>query len=447
METFALEILPSALGMVLIIYVVAHIYRLRSEFFQVVRGWALALSMAALAVLWATEIIEGSADGDFKGLNNAVGIWFVIFTIWLSTAMMSLTTVYSRHNLSISFWTWIRAHPVNLITVWGAVGLGILLMWVAETAQSGESWSEDGWILYAVLVYLSVSVGIDILLPMQATRKGILTRLTREGRVGMALLAIAWVGIPAAEFFLDILPEMGMEYDGPNPYSWALVVLFAVLAGYIKRTAFLGIVVSPELETFKREGFRSYDIPRGVYLVYDQKPDGAFGLFSELVSLPLRPDAKIPEKEDSARATLEFLIPSGLVVTREFPDSIRRMHSLETTPVIWLTESPGERRIAPTSTAMLTDTLVRFMEKNPNSIVLLEGIEYLTTFSDFRKVLKQLDYLNETTWVTRARLLIAVNPKAFDPKDLALLERDRTVIEGAAGIDELKRESLVSELL
>jgi hypothetical protein len=223
-----------------------------------------------------------------------------------------------------------------------------------------------------------------------------------------------------------------------------MVVLFAVLVSSIKRTAFLGLIVSPEIETYKREGFRSFDIPRGVYLIFDEKADQAFGLFSELVSLPLRPDAKIPEKEESARATLEFLIPNGLVVTREFPDNIRQRHGIQTTPVIWLTESPGERRIAPTSLAVLADTLVRFMEKNPNSIVLMEGIEYLTTFSDFKKVLKQLDYLNETTWMTRARLLIAVNPKAFDAKDLALLERDRTVVEGAAGIEELKRESAVS---
>lgn len=443
-ETLVLETLPGLLGIVLIAYVAVHIYGLRSQFFQVARSWTLALSIVALAILWVTEILEDSIGGDFEALNSAVGIWFVVFTIWQSTAMISLTTIYPGHNLSTEFWTWIRAHPINLITVWGAVGLAVVLAWVIATAWSGGSWTEDGWILYAVLSYLIVSIAIDLSLPVRATRKGTLARLSKEGKVSMALLATAWIGIPTVEFSLDVLPEMGMGYGGINPYSWAMVVLFAVLASSVKRTAFLGLSVSPELETYKREGFRPFDIPRGVYLVYDERPDRAFGLFSELVSLPLRPDAKIPEKEDSARATLEFLIPSGLVVTRMFPDNIRQMHGLQTTPVIWLTESPGERRIAPTSLAVLADTLVRFMEKNPNSIVLLEGMEYLTTFSDFRKVLKQLDYLNETTWVTKARLLIAVNPKAFDSKDLALLERDRTVVEGAAGIEELKRESIVS---
>ncbi len=442
-ETLLLETLPGVIGIVLVAYLVAHIYLLRTQFFQLARSWALALSIAALAILWITEMLDEFVGGDFEALNNVVGIWFVVFTIWLSVSMLSLTTIYPGHNLSADFWAWVRAHPVNLITAWGAVGLAVVLTWGTATAWSNGSWTEDGWILYAVLSYLAVSIAMDIVLPVLATRRGTLAKLTREGRVSMALLATAWIGIPTVEFALDVLPEMGMGYDGVNPYSWAMVVLFAVLASSLRRTAFLGLVVSPEAETFKREGFRSFDIPRGVYLIYNEKPDMAFGLFSELVSLPLRPDAKIPEREDSARATLEYLIPNGLVVTREFPDKIRQMHGLQTTPVIWLTESPGERKIAPTSLAVLADTLVRFMEQNHNSIILIEGVEYLTTYSDFRKVLRQLDYLNETTWVTRARLLIAVNPKAFDAKDLALLERDRTVIEGAAGIEELKRESMV----
>ena len=105
---------------------------------------------------------------------------------------------------------------------------------------------------------------------------------------------------------------------------------------------------------------------------------------------------------------------------------------------------PGERRVAPTSLAVLTDTVIRFMESNPNSIVLLEGVEYLITFNDFRKVLRNLDSLNETTWITKTRLLIAINPKAYDDKELALLERDRKVVRGEEGIEELRKRFKVA---
>jgi hypothetical protein len=87
--------------------------------------------------------------------------------------------------------------------------------------------------------------------------------------------------------------------------------------------------------------------------------------------------------------------------------------------------------------------MIRFMENNPNSIVLLEGVEYLMTFNDFRRVLRSLDSLNETAWITKARLLITVDPKAFDQKDLAMLERDRKVLRGSDEIGLLKRDSTI----
>jgi hypothetical protein len=74
----------------------------------------------------------------------------------------------------------------------------------------------------------------------------------------------------------------------------------------------------------------------------------------------------------------------------------------------------------------------------------MEGIEYIMTFNEFRKVLRALDSLNEIAWITKARLLVAVHPKAFDGKDLAMLERDRTILRGTSGIDELKRESMIA---
>ncbi|HIH01123.1 TPA: DUF835 domain-containing protein [Thermoplasmata archaeon] len=91
--------------------------------------------------------------------------------------------------------------------------------------------------------------------------------------------------------------------------------------------------------------------------------------------------------------------------------------------------------------ALLTDTLIRFMESNPNSIVLVDGVEYMMTFNEFTKVLRSLDSLNETAWITRSRLIIAIDPKAFDAKQAAMLERDRIVVKGEPGIEELKLAS------
>ncbi len=440
---FAFETLPSIVGLLLVGYVALLAYRMRADFFQVVRSWVLAAFVVSLLLLWVLELMK-DALGDWALENHvAVDITFIIFWSWTSMFMVAMVTVHRLYNPVSQFWTWFAKNPVNAITVSGSVGLVLVIgAWVADI-ESPEQLKDNAWLLLLVLAYLISAVVANIAVPTVMVRKEQMPRLSAAANRALLIMSVAWFGIPVVEYSLDLVLEMTLGFEDYNPYAWLMAFLFAVLARSIREEHFTAIVVDAEVETTRQAGFRAFDIPRGVYLVHDDKADSAFALFSELVTLPLRPDAEIPGKEESALATLEFLIPKGLVVTREYPDKVREVHGLQVTPIIWLTESPGERRIAPTSLAVLTDTLIRFMEDNPNSIILIEGIEYIMTFNEFRKVLRSLDSLNETAWITKARLLVTVNPKAFDEKDLALLERDRTVVKGAPGIEELKRESKV----
>ncbi len=441
---FVAEVLPILLGLLLAAYLAWNMYVRRAQFFEVARGLMLSLAVAAMIALWSTQLAAAFLSGSLEDVSRIVGIVFVVFTAWLSVSLVSLAALYPNLSSAGDLRAWLRKKRSNLITLWGVAGLAVLVGTTLGSAIQMRPISESEWTLLPVGTYLVVSIALALAIPISATRKGKLRNLSPKGMIGMALLGTAWLGLPTAEFALNVVPEVMVDFRGHNPYPWLMLMFFIVIAESTRTTGFLGLVVAPEAEGLKRDGFRSFDIPRGVYLICDSKPDSAFHLFSELSTLPLRPDAMIPAGEESAKATLEFLIPNGLVVTREFPDQARQRYGLQTTPMIWLTESPGERRIAPTSLTVFADTITRFMEANPNSIVLLEGAEYLCIHNDFRKVLKQLDSLNEVTWISRARLLIAVDPGAFDQKDLALLERDRTVIIGAEGIEELKRESRVS---
>ncbi len=441
---FVLEILPGLIGLVVVSYVVITVYTLKARFFEVMRSWLLLMFTLSLMVLWILEIAASTLNGWSVDLHASVDLTFVVISVWLSLSTVLLTTVYSKYSSVKHFRAWLRLHPLNMITGWGMLGAAlVVLVWTSDL-ENVASLDQNSWILIAVSAYFVATVALDILLPVSASRKGTTARLDEAGRRSMFLLALTWTAIPLTELVFDVILNIGKGFEEYNPYSWIMVALFLVVARAVRGGGFIAITVDGEVETYKRDGFRSFDIPRGVYLIYDDKPDSAFGLFSDLVSLPLRPDADVPFKEDSASATLEFLIPRGLVVTREFPDNVRKERNLQVTPIIWLTESTGERRIAPTSLAVLTDTIIRFMETNPNSIVLMEGIEYIMTFNDFRKVMRSLDSLNETAWISKARLLVAVHPKAFEDKDLALLERNRTILRGTSDIEELKRESMIA---
>lgn len=438
---FAMETLPSLLGLILILYALLQIYREKMYFFEAARSWVMVAFMASLAALWLFELARTLENGTLERTHLYVDLTFTVSAMWLSTCMVALSTIYRKHNSIERLSAWLKDHPINMITTWGAIAVGVLVpIWFTDLTGP-DALKENGWVLILVLSYLVLSMAIDAVLALRARSRHILPRLSMEARRDMLLIAVAWIGIPVTEFALDAVLSVRYGIVDYNPNMWVTVLLFAAIVESISSKGFTGLIVDPEIEDVKRSGFRVYDIPRGVYLVEDEKPKSAFALFSELVTLPLNPEAEIPSKEASASETLEYLIPKGLIVTRDFPETIRANFNIQVTPIIWLTEAPGEMRVAPTSLAVLTDTIIRFMENNPNSIVLVEGVEYVVTFNDFRKVLRALDSLNETSWATKSRLLIFVDPRAFDERELALLERDRQVVKKSEGIEELKKES------
>jgi hypothetical protein len=439
----AFEALPALLGLAIVIYAFYRISRME-HFFELIRSWIVLLFVVSLAGLWFAELIMDTMGNSFDELHIKMDMTFVIFSSWLSVCAVLLWTTHGRYNDVDMFVPWFKNNPLNLISAWGIIGIVLVAMTWASDLSPETILESQLWLMVLVSIYILAMIASDLLLSAKWMTMGSASGITRETGASVALFTIAWVGTPSVEFLFDLVLGVGNGWGDLNPHNWILVLLFAALMRVTFTSQFMAMVVDPEVETAKMGGFRSYDIPRGVYLIYDEKAEAALSLFSELVTMPLRPDAEIPGREESAAATLQFLIPSGLVVTREFPDGIRKRHNLQVTPIIWLTESPGERRIAPTSLAILTDTIIRFMESNPNSIVVVEGIEYIVTYNDFRKVLRSLDSLNETAWVTKGRLLLAVNPKAFEERDMALLERDRKVLRGTGAIDELKKESRIA---
>ena len=432
------EKLPNLVGLVIAIYAMLVISRHWRDLRSSIRGWVVLAFTVTLAVFWTAELAVGRATGWPYEHHLEISVTFIAVSIWLAIIAAATGMTYKQYSSLAGFKRWMRKDTANVVTGMGAAAATIIVYaWAARPDTDDAAMTS---VLLVTLAYLLAAVTVVTWMGIGAVRD--VSRRNLQVRPRARYLAVAWMGIPITEYILHFVLDEQLGYEDYNPYSWIMVLLFLLIVRTYSSKEFTTIIVDPEVEDTKRSGFRVYDIPRGVYLIEDDRPQTAFALFSELVTLPLTPDAAIPRMEQgSAAATLEYLIPRGLIVTRVFPENVRKDHDIQVTPIIWLTESPGERRIAPTSVAVLTDTMIRFMEANPNSIVLLEGVEYLVTFNEFKRVLKALDSLNETTWVTKTRLMVALDPKAFDPKDLALLERDRKVVRGQKDIDTLKKES------
>ncbi len=73
-------------------------------------------------------------------------------------------------------------------------------------------------------------------------------------------------------------------------------------------------------------------------------------------------------------------------------------------------------------------TIKKFLDENEEAAVLLHGIGNIITNTSFTVMVKVLDDLCEAVMVKNARLIIPVDPAAFDKKERALLIRDKEII-------------------
>jgi len=151
-----------------------------------------------------------------------------------------------------------------------------------------------------------------------------------------------------------------------------------------------------------------YSIRKGFgYVVKERKPVRSFEMFVDQVTHNIQ----------------------GLCVTRQHPEVIRTKWGLEKTPIIWLSNKVGKVYVNPTNISILSDTIVRFVEKSDDSIVLIDGVEFLIVNNDFEKVLRMIHHITEAVMESKSRLLISVDPRALELREMALLERNMEIVD------------------
>jgi len=118
----------------------------------------------------------------------------------------------------------------------------------------------------------------------------------------------------------------------------------------------------------------------------------------------------------------------GLLITRTFPDKIVKKYALGKLPVIWLSRSKKTNSVTPTNLGTIVEETKDFASPHENSVVMLDGLEYLTVHNEFERVLKFLHSLQDEIAVNNSRLIIPVNPKALTKKKLAQLSNEIKIL-------------------
>ena len=153
---------------------------------------------------------------------------------------------------------------------------------------------------------------------------------------------------------------------------------------------------------------KEYDLRQGfTYLIKESKPHKSFEIFVDQVTHNIQ----------------------GLCVTRQHPNIMRKEWGLEKTPIIWLSNQLGKVYVNPSNIGILSDTIIRFVEKSGDSVVIIDGIEFLIVNNDFDKVLRMIHHITEAVMENRSRLIVSVDPRTLEIRELALLERNMEIIE------------------
>ncbi|NQU78881.1 DUF835 domain-containing protein [Candidatus Woesearchaeota archaeon] len=91
----------------------------------------------------------------------------------------------------------------------------------------------------------------------------------------------------------------------------------------------------------------------------------------------------------------------GLIITARNPTSVRQDYGIETTPIVWLTDTDTQQlSVDPIDIQQLYETIHMFVRKVPNAIVLIDGLDYLIQHNNFEKILH---------FITQIRLVVVQN--------------------------------------
>jgi CBS domain-containing protein len=120
---------------------------------------------------------------------------------------------------------------------------------------------------------------------------------------------------------------------------------------------------------------------------------------------------------------------AGLAILRISPEKLKKKYGLKKTYMVWLTEVQGENCIKPTELEKLLFTISSFISKAEKSVILLDGLEYIESYTSFKEVFHILQNLVDKVSLSKSILLISMDKGTFDEKEFHLLERGLKVIE------------------
>jgi len=372
-----------------------------------------------------------------EDIMKTIGMTFVFSSLLAETFLWQLTILFPverkiEFNPPNRFGLLMAAGVAATVALAALVNIGIS----TEGAVTISPYGVNLLVLYPAVMIVMAMV---LIVASRAHSSDV------QRRSGFIYLVGLWV------FALGGIPYM-VEATGSNAWmagetslaAFSFVIGIAV-SGLIFSVAIARgqmVMMTPTAEVAVSSTKASYELlHRRAYLVEEEKPELSFEMFADILKgrcFDCEDDESFPcESIDCSQCVLPCPCreckkyasrAQGLIVTRQYPDDIRSQFFIQTTPIVWLSTVAGKDHLDPAKLSLLTDMLANFMERSQNGVILVDGIEYLVTSNEFSRVLKTVDRWSEIAMTSSSRLIISLDPRAFEPRELALLENNKEII-------------------
>jgi hypothetical protein len=381
-------------------------------------------------------------------LTGAISLWALIKLVRYpgsrtrTLAMEILALIILTAFVFFSSFWW----SVGAIAMVSAILPGVLAIWASAVTFNmvlvfrSTSWLKDdtflAGLIYVPAVILSCATAAAAYVP------GVLTPVTKGdlffvefGSLGLGFAAVGTIYQTGTLIVLGLVIRSGRSKQRRE----LIITFFLIALAYIN--AMVLMYPTPRESSLGTTLF--FESIVGVALAYIVMkrsplimPSPEKPIMDKPVEL-LRPGGTYLFFREKARARELFALymksgKEGLWITRRPPREARELYGLVKTPFIWLTGAvvEGENCIDPAEFGPLSSAIGSFIEKANDYLILIEGLEYITTKTGFSTVLKFVQYLNDRMMSTGGILMIGLSPSTFASRDLAMLMSE------AAGVFE-----------
>lgn len=197
-------------------------------------------------------------------------------------------------------------------------------------------------------------------------------------------------------------PNLGLQIDSKLALDrHGFFTAVRKLARIIKKhdPAFdLTEALSELMRSYGRSPYEVALLPGTTYVIEEEKPQKSLELFSELVSHGME----------------------GLCISRYNPETLEERYNVPMKTVVWLTQKsePGYRTVDPTNFPRMSGIISDFLDKANYPLVLLEGLGYLITQSNYETVLRFVQSQRDEIALKSAIMLVHIDPLSLDTKEL-----------------------------